>query len=527
MASTTAAPTLDAARARPPDARPLAALASALAAALPDALACAADYERLAHTLFSIVHAVDAAFKEFALAALLPLDGDAATAAAATHLEARLDAYAQNHARALAGTSRFVLRGRACALSFETLLFVAGAACALTRSAHALRRGERMLGALRVRDICVARSDGRAARLARADTPLLRMSARELVQHFFQFERVFRTLAHSHALLYYVDLLRLRTAMLLRSAHLFAAFDDARYATLVAQDAAVADAAAATQNGARYRASELFVQDAAFFFIGVDARLYTAALWPRATGAVLAALLAAATHGRFALAERAERVRALLRRACVTMTVETVNAQFRTHYMAHATYLSERRRFARDKPMAAPTAAKVIKGARGLDAVNEMLVLADTDAAVALDPARTPFDDDPGAVDLMQLRIVDAYAQSFFRVRFDDAYVFYAGEVLEHYQALRNAPLPMLVQTFARVELLWRNTLYVCADAAEALAAWLALVSVAAPPHAARRPDGVSFERFYVDAWGVETAHFAPAAGAADAAPPDAWQASI
>lgn len=524
--------------------------------ALPDELGCAKDYEQLNFAIFSIVRGIDSDYALFLQSGFLNLSGDAAAAAAATQLEERLDTYAQNHARTMVRAAKFVLNGVHRQLSFELLVFYASCMCSLNRQVHTIKARWQILSTLCTHNIPYAQAN----KLSQSTVPILQMSARELIRTFRQIERRFTALEHAQEFVDYIDLLRFRAAMLMRTDYPFEVFDADEYARALPEQesqpppasssasdaferpmpvgtaaARAAVAAAAPARAERYIFSRRFLEDACWFFGAVDARLFTAVLWPRRpvaqlfeTPSLAAAHESAAApqHGgsgarvdannaqvrarlallgaRFVLAERAERMRAFLSKTGATLSVELVNAGFRERYLAHSLLLSERRRFMRDKPHAQISQAKIIKEFRGLDAINALLVLADTDAPEALSRDKTPFANDPVAIDLMQMRVIDAYCQSFFDFSLEERYVYYAGEVLEGHGAIQNTDLPLFVQAFTRFDLYVEGVLYVCADFAEAFTAWLAYASV----FCARAPGKVQLERLYTAAWGSERPDF-------------------
>lgn len=504
------APTIETATPRIPPTLPVAAVLRE--APLPTKLIKPADFERLHFTLFAARRALDSDYRDFAQAAFHERDGDAERIEATAQLEAQLDAFQQNFAPQTGGTSKFALGGKQRDVSFELLIYDVLSSCALNRNVHAMRRHAERMMTICVKDIPAAAE----ARLYRTATPVLRMSACDLMRHVCHFEREFRKLRYSDGIARYIDLLHLRAAMLMRGAHPYAAFDLEKYADAIEPrgcsdaDRGDDDEALPAAVARLYRHSRTFLQDTGWFFLAIGARLYTAQLWPRQPRGAIDDILAAKSEGRFVLKERAERMRAFLRRISTTMSIEVINARFREFYLVHVMYLSERKRYLRAKTADTMTVMRVIKAGRGIDVVNEYLGLADTEARDALAPERTPFGDDPGAIDLMQVRVIDAYMTSFLVVRFDETYVYYANEIMESYRSMRVSRLPLVVQTFTRLELLWDNCVYECDDMAEVFSAWLAIVSLCREACEPRRPDGILYEKLYRDVWGEESALFVP-----------------
>lgn len=442
------------------------------------------------------------------------LAGDGEKRDAALRLASLLDAYAQNHATTLVRPVQSTSDDfRSKALRLDLLLFQVMASCVLNGSVHSF--SETTVGVplsrLRAVDIPYVVEHG----LARTTTPIIEMSARELVAHYRQLETHLNMLPYDSALVQYVDTLRVRCAMLLRAAWPYAAFDarewcDARpmpasssssastsssstptttttmtttTTTTTTTAAMPAGAAAASTTTALYVYSRRFLEDSTWLFAGVDARLYTAALWTR-TSVAAAASETASLSFLCNIEERGAALGRFMAKASESLSIDLVNAQFRERFLVHSIRASERQRFLRDKSHATFSAAKILKTFRGTSGINTLLELADVDAKDAI-LGKSALDH--VAVDMMRVRVFDAYANSFHSLPFEVRYVYYQEDIMTHYHgALTLGSNPLVVQTFTEFDLLippilsramgtGSNGMLITGfkDASETIAAWL------------------------------------------------------
>jgi hypothetical protein len=450
--------------------------------ALPPKLTKPKHLRALCQELYVLERALNHDYERFKNAGFVaPVQEELELESLATlRLQARLDAYAHNHAATLqrpivverVSSSSSSSSSSSAVYTLELSFCWLCAMCSLNANVHVLNR---TAPEILTEFLLYLRVNG----LLRTVAPLMSWNARELVAHYRQFETRLATLPYNAlALSSYVEQLRLRTAMLLRSSWPYSVFDAPDYCEPVDPMAkptttTITTTTTTTTSAQLYRYSRRFLEEVCWFFRGIDVRLYTATLWPRVEGEQSLGLRVCELLRIPSMREAASRLNVFLRAQSETLSIELVNARFRERYLVHVMRPSDRPRFLRERPRAPLSVIKILKMSRGAAGVNAVIELADTDAKDVLSEGTAL---DAVAVDMMRLRVFDAYMQSSFSFQFEQRHVFYQEDILEHYaETLNFTEGPYVVQSFTRFDLLYQRHLYTFPDAAHTLCAWMAM----------------------------------------------------